>query len=188
MVIVAVSGVGGTGKTTAAKLLVKALNKKIKSRKQKYKLVALNTLASRTKAYIGYDKARKSKIVSITKLRKEVKKLAKKYENIVMEGHFAHAFPADMVIVLRCNPRVLERRLRRKYKWPTKVTENVEAEMISLITEEALPLHRPGTIFEVDTTKSTAKKTAKTIEKVIKNEGDVRRKHIVGKIDWLARR
>jgi len=188
MVIVAISGVGGTGKATAAKLLVKALNKKIKSRKQKYKLVDLNRLAGRTKAYTEYDKARKSKIVSITKLKKEVKKLAKKYENIVMEGHFAHVFHADIVVILRCEPRTLERRLRKKYKWPTKITENVEAEMINLITEEALPLNKLGTIFEVDTTRKTAKQTEKTIEKIIKNEGDVRRKHIVGKIDWLARR
>lgn len=186
MVVVAISGVGGTGKTSVAELIVRILNKKIKPRKEKYKLVVLNKLAERTKAYVGYDKARKSKIVSVKKLKAAVKKLIKRYENIVLEGHFAHVFDADIVIILRCEPTVLERRLRRKYKWPTKITENVEAEMISLITEEALPLHKPGTIFEIDTTKRTAAQTAKIIERVVRNKGGERSKHIVGKIDWLT--
>lgn len=185
MVVVSISGVGGTGKTNVAEALVKALNKKVKSRKQKYKLVVLNKLAERLKAYSGFDKKRQSKIVKISMLRKEVKKLTKQHENVVLEGLFAHMFPADIVVILRCEPKVLEQRLRKKYKWPTKISENVEAEMISLITEEALPLHSPGTVFEVDTTKRTAKQTAEIIEKIIKNEGDERAKHIAGRIDWL---
>lgn len=135
MVVVAISGVSGTGKTNVAEILVKNMNKKIKPRGQKYKLVVLNKLAERVKAYSGYDKSRQSKIVNMGKLKAEVKKLAKRYENMVLEGHFAHVFPADIVVILRCEPKVLERRLRKKYKWPTKITENVEAEMISLITD-----------------------------------------------------
>lgn len=187
MTVVAISGVGGTGKTSVAEALVKALNKKIKPRKQKYKLIVLNKLAERIKAYSGYDKARKSKIVKISKLKKEMKKLAKQHGNIILEGHFAHEFPTDIVVILRCEPRVLEQRLRKKYKWPTKITENVEAEMISLITEEALPLHKPGIVFEIDTTKKPAKQTARIIEKIINREGDECAKYIVGKIDWLGK-
>jgi adenylate kinase len=183
--IVAISGTGGTGKTIVAELLVKALNKKIKSRKQKYKLVVLNKLAEKKKAYSGFDKVRRAKIVKMGELKKEVKRLSKQYENLILEGHFAHMFPADVVVVLRCEPTKLERRLRKKYKWPTKITENMEAEMIGLITDEALPLHAPGTIFEIDTTKRTSKQTSKTIEKIVKNEDDMRMKHMAGKIDWL---
>jgi adenylate kinase len=183
--LVAISGVGGTGKTSVAELLVKALNKKIKSRKQKYKLIVLNKLAEKKKAYIGFDEARRAKIVKMGELKKEVKLLTKQHTNMVLEGHFSHMFHADIVIVLRCKPTVLERRLRKKYKWPTKITENVEAEMIGLITDEALPLHAPGSIFEIDTTKRTARQTAKTIEKIVKNEGYARVKQMAGKIDWL---
>ena len=185
--IVSISGVGGTGKSNVAEMLVKTLNKKIKQRKQKYKLVVLNKLAERIKAYSGYDKARKSKIVKMGKLKKEMKKLAKKHENIILEGHFAHEFPADVVVILRCEPRALEKRLRKKYKWPTKITENVEAEMISVITEETLLLHKPGTVFEIDTTRETAKQTARIIEKIINNKAAERAKYRAGKIDWLRK-
>lgn len=187
MVFVAISGASGTGKTCVAKILVKNLNKGVKLSVQKYKLIVLNELAERTKAYVGFDKARQSKIVSVRRLKAEVKKLSKRHENVVLEGHFAHLFDADIVIILRCEPAVLERRLRRKYKWPTKIRENVEAEMIGLITEEALPLHKPGTIFEIDTMERTAAQTAKIIERIVRNEDNERAKHIAGKIDWLTK-
>ena len=182
--IISISGVGGSGKTAVSKELVKLLNEKIKRRAEKFKLIPLNKLAKEKNAYIGYDKRRRSSIVGMGKLRKELVCVKKKHHNIVMEGLFAHFLKADIVIILRCNPDVLERRLRKKYKWPTKITENVEAEMISLITEETLPLHLPGTIFEVNTTKKTAKNTANTIEKIISNENE-RMKYVAGKIDWL---
>lgn len=182
--IVAISGTGGTGKTAAAKETVKILNAKTKA-SEKYKLVALNALASRKKAYKGYDKERKSKIVDVRKLKAEVSKLAKSHKNIVIEGLFAHEFEADIVIVLRCEPKALERRLKKKYSWPTKITENVEAEMMGMITEEALPLCRPGTLFEIDTTKKTAAQTARTIERIVGGEEKARFEHAAGKINWL---
>ncbi len=183
--IVSISGVGGTGKTSVAKLFVKNLNKKIKPRKEKYKLVELNKLAGKKDLYIGFDKARQSKIVKMGALKKEVNALRKKHENLLIEGLYAHFFDSDILIVLRCNPKVLEKRLKKKYKWPTKITENIEAEMINLITEESLPLHKPGSVFDVDTTGKTAKQTADIVKKIINNEGDERRKHIAGQIDWL---
>lgn len=180
--IVSISGVGGSGKTAVSEELVKRLNKKIKTRKEKYKLIPLNNLAKKTKAYSGYDEKRKSKIVKLGKLKTEFKKLAKKHENVIIEGHFAHFFKADITIILRCNPTVLERRLKKKYDWPTKITENIEAEMINLITDESIPIHKLGTVFEIDTSKKTKIQTAKVIEDIIEGKG---MKYSAGKIDWL---
>lgn len=172
MTIVAISGVGGTGKTASAELL---------SKKLKWKLVKLNDLAEKIDAYIGYDEKRKSKIVSVSKLKKEVKKMAKKHDNLIIEGLYAHEFPADFVIVLRCNPKVLEKRLKKKYKWKTKIIENKEAEMIGLITQEALDFHPAKEVYEVDTTKNTVAKTVSLVEKVL--EGKY---HKSERIDWLG--
>jgi len=169
--IISISGVGGTGKTSAAKLLAKKL---------KYKLIELNKLAKKSKAYIGYDKKRKSYIVSVYKLKKEVKKLNKKYPNIILDGLIAHEFPSDFVIVLRCKPKVLEKRLKKKYKWPTKITENLEAETINLIGEEAMEYNE--NVYEIDTTNKTVRQTVKIIEKILAGKGE---KYRAGKIDWL---
>lgn len=169
--IIAISGVGATGKTTTAKLLAKEL---------KYKLVRLDRLAKRKKFITGYDKNRKSYIVSISKLKREVKKIAEKNPNLVLESLYAHEFPADFVFVLRCHPKVLEKRLEKKYNWPTKIVENKEAEMIGLITQEALDFNK--NVFEIDTTKKTPHQTVKSIKEIL---GGKKSKYVAGEIDWL---
>jgi len=181
MVVVAITGGGGTGKTTTAKLLAK---------ESKYELIILNDLAEKLRAYVGYDRKRRSKIVDMKKLKSAVKKLAKEAKrakkNLIIEGLFAHEFPADIVIVLRCNPKILERRLKKKYKWPTKIRENVEAEMIGLITDEAL--EKNNRVYEIDTTKSTVRQTAMRAKEILAGRGErykVRKN--TEKIDWLSK-
>lgn len=169
--IIVISGVGATGKTTTAKLLAKEL---------KYKLIRLDRLTKKKKFVIGYDKKRKSYIVSVSKLKREIKKISEKNPNLVFESLYAHEFPADFVFVLRCHPKVLERRLKRKYSWPTKIIENKEAEMIGLITQEALEFNK--NVFEIDTTKKTPKQTIKSMKEILAGK---KSKYEVGKIDWL---
>lgn len=177
MVVVAVTGVGGTGKTTTAKLLAKEL---------KYELVVLNDLAEKLKAYVGYDRKRRSKIVNMKKLKVAVKKLAKKRKNLIIEGLFAHEFPADIVIVLRCNPKKLERRLKKKHKWETKIRENVEAEMIGIITDEALEKNKK--VYEIDTTKNTVRQTTMMEKRILEGKGEKYRVLLsTRKIDWLKK-
>ena len=183
--LVAISGVPGTGKTKVSKELAVRLNKKIKNRKEKYKLVELNKLAEAKNAFLGYDRRRRSKIIELKKLKKEIKELGKKHNNLIIEGLFSHFFDSDILIVLRCNPTTLEKRLKKKYKWQTKIDENVEAELIGVVTEESLHIHKPGTIFEVDTTGKTVKQTAKILQSIIE-DGEKRIVYAAGKIDWLG--
>ena len=188
LTIVAVSGVGGTGKTAAARGAVKKLNEKAK-KGEKYELVELNILASQLKAFKSYDATRKSNIVNMEKLEAELNKLKKQHKNMIFEGLFAHEYSADIVIVLRCDPTELERRLKRKYRWHTKITENVEAEMMGIITTEALAKHKSKSktkskVFEIDTSKKKTEQTADIIIEIIKNRPD---KYKAGSINWLNR-
>jgi adenylate kinase len=168
--IVAISGVGGTGKTAAAKILAKRI---------KWKLVRPDEIAKKRKLYLGYDKKRKSWIVNLEKLKKEIIKSEKENENIIIESLYSHFLPADLIIVLRTKPDVLLRRLKKKYKWKTKITENYEAELIGLITSE-IPKNKEA--YEIDTTNATPQQTAKKIENIIKGK---RTKYKIGKIEWL---
>jgi len=183
--LLAISGTPGTGKTSVAELLVKSLNAGVKKASEKYKLVKLNALVRKAGAQVGYDDKRHSKIVGVTKLRAAVKALAAKHANIVMEGHFAHMLPADLLVILRCEPKALEARLKEKYDWPTKVTENAEAELMGVITEESLPMHKIGSVFEVDTTERTAEQTAAVVRRILEGDEQARAENAVGSVDWM---
>jgi adenylate kinase len=179
MMIVAVTGVGGVGKTTVTKILQKKLQ---------WMIVRPDELAKKKNLYLGYDKERKSWVVDLPKLKKEVKKIAKKENNLIIESLYSHFFDADMVAVLRCEPKVLEKRLRKKYSWQTKIVENKEAEMIGIITQEAVEKHGRKKVFEFDTTRVSPAQTAKQIMQVLKgSRSRYKLKYRVGRIDWLAK-
>jgi len=169
--IVAISGVAATGKTETAKTLAKRM---------KWKLVRPDDIARKKNLYVGYDKERKSKIVNLEKLRKEIKNAEKKNKNIIVESLYAHFLPSDIIIILRTKPEVLLKRLKKKYSWRTKITENYEAELIGLITAEAM--ERSKKVYEVDTTNATPSETAHIITKIIEGTNN---KYKAGKIQWL---
>ncbi len=164
--IIAITGVSCTGKTETAKVLAKRIG---------WKLVRPDNVAKKKKLYLGYDKKRKSRIVDLKKLKKEIKKSEKKNKNIIIESLYSHFLPADMIFILRCNPKVLLKRLKKKYTWQTKINENYEAEMIGIIPSEI----KKKRAYEIDTTYSTPLQTAKAIEKIIAGNGNSR------KIQWL---
>jgi len=169
--IVAITGIAATGKTESARILAKRM---------KWKLVRPDDIAKRKKLYLGYDKERKSWIVDLKKLKKEIRKAEKENKNIIIESLYSHFLPADLIIVLRTRPEILLKRLKKKYDWQTKITENYEAELIGLITAEAVEMHKK--VYEIDTSKSSAMKTAKTMEKIIRGKT---KNYRAGKIQWL---
>ncbi len=168
--IIALSGTPGCGKTSVAKIL-----------KKKFAVIDLNRLVVRKKLYAGYDKKRKTWIADIDKVEKFIKNEIKKYgkKAVLIDSHLSHLLPAsiiDIVIVLRCDPKELEKRLKKK-KWSNeKIRENVEAEIIGLISWEAKQRHK--NVFEIDTTGRTAEQVA---QKLLKGLISNNKKHI----EWL---
>ena len=96
-----------------------------------------------------------------------------------LKGHYAHRIPANLIVVLRCHPEELWRRLAAR-GWPLdKIRENVEAEAIDVILQEAAERGPP--VFEVDTTAKTAEATAEEVLDVL--QGRVAG-HEPGRLDW----
>ena len=69
-----------------------------------------------------------------------------------VEGHFAHLLPCDRIIVLRCRPDELKKRLEQRKYSASKVMENADAEALDDCLIETVDLHDAGNIFELDTT------------------------------------
>lgn len=97
-----------------------------------------------------------------------------------VEGHIAHLLPCDRVVVLRCRPDELKKRLaQRKYK-KSKIRENAEAEALDVCLIETVEEFEPSQILELDTTSHDAGSCADKIEGFYKGEIPAD----FGHIDW----
>ena len=97
-----------------------------------------------------------------------------------VEGSLAHYLPCDKLIILRCRPDVLLKRLQpRKYS-ESKTNENVDAEALDVILIEAVELLDAEKIFEIDTTNTDIEKTADLIQAFAEDKLPA----AFGSIDW----
>jgi len=97
-----------------------------------------------------------------------------------IEGHLAHLLPCDLVIILRCRPDILKSRLLKRGYHEKKIRENVEAEALDVILVEALEIHPPGNILEIDTTNAAIPVCVEYTEQFIRKEIP----SSYGKNDW----
>ena len=177
IMIIAISGTPGVGKTSVAKGLKRIISANF---------ISLHSILVRKKINYGYDAERKTRIVSIKDLKKAIKKLIKKDKINIIEGHLAHLLDADLIIILRCMPDVLEKRMKKKRWSKNKITENLHSEILDSITIEALENNKRNKVLEIDTTGKTASETAKIIKKILNNYSH-QKKYAAGMIDWSER-
>jgi adenylate kinase len=149
--IVSISGTPGTGKTAVGRALAKRLG---------WRLLELNKLAEEKQLYCGYDRERDIPIVDIGKIWKAIQERLKKDKNLIFESHYAHDFPADLRVVLRCGISELRKRLEKKGWGKKKIEENVQAEIFGICAEEA---RERGPAVEIDT---AGKKPSETAEEI----------------------
>jgi len=168
---IAISGTPCTGKTEVSKLLSKKLN---------YQLISINEFAEELDAFVGYDKKMESRILDLDKLKKEMKK---NKGDFILEGHTSHLFPMDLVIVLRCNPEILKKRLEKRYpNNKLKVQENLEVEILGVITSEAVANNKK--VYEIDTSNKSVEKSVDDVSNILKGKT---KSFQVGKISWLEK-
>ena len=172
---VALSGTPGTGKTSVAMAL----------KKKDYTIVQLHLYAQETHCIAGIDKKRGSQLIDIEKLNKSIQKNFAADALVFFEGHIAHLLKTmEKVIILRCHPKELKKRLMKK-KWKAKkIKENTEAEIIDIILCEAVEHHPSENIFEIDTTKKTVEEIATSIIQIGKKKFQPTKTYSIGQIDW----
>jgi len=163
---VAVTGTPGTGKSSACEQLAK----------RGYAIVDLDDVARREGLIVGRDEPRGTDEVDADALRERLRIPAKM---AFLKGHYSHLMDVNIAIVLRCRPSVLRTRLEARGWPPEKVRENVEAEAIDVITQEAVG--RLPFVFEIDTTDATPEQTAQAILDVLQGRTEG---HEPGAIDW----
>lgn len=98
----------------------------------------------------------------------------------VLVGHLSHLLPVHDVLLLRCRPSELARRLRARGLAERWVEENREAELLDVVLHEALRLRRR--VFELDTTDLSPREVALWADRALRGKVPAGG----GKVDWLA--
>ncbi|RLF29867.1 MAG: NMP kinase [Thermoplasmata archaeon] len=176
--LVAVTGTPGTGKSILCDYL----------EKKGYTILRLNEIALNNNFISGFDKKRNCYIIDVDKLSKYIKDKYKDYKGIIfLDGHFSHLLEnLDKIIILRTKPVELKKRLLKK-KWKKeKIRENLEAEILDIITLEALEKHSINKIYEIDTTREEIQKLGKITLNIIHGRFKNDKTYAVGNINWLT--
>jgi adenylate kinase len=158
-----ITGTPGTGKSMIGEELSR----------RGYTVVHLTTTVG---PYVtGEDEERDAQIIDTDRWAAEFVPV-----NGFVEGHIAHLLPCDKVVVLRCRPDELRKRLAQRKYPEKKIRENAEAEALDVCLIETVEEFDLPQILELDTTGHEAGYCADQIEGFYKNEipGDY------GHIDW----
>ena len=166
--IVAITGTPGTGKSSACDVLTK----------RGYVVVDLDEIARREGLIVGRDEKRDTDEVDVDALRQGLRIPAKVS---FLKSHYSHRMDVNLAVVLRCRPSVLRARLEARGWPPEKVRENVEAEAIDVILQEAVA--RLPFVFEVDTTNATPEETVEAILAILRGKT---KGHEPGSVDWAS--
>ncbi|MEA1993203.1 MAG: adenylate kinase family protein [Euryarchaeota archaeon] len=133
---VAITGTPDTGKTTIAKKVAERLG---------YRCINLGEFAEEHDLVVERDGERDTKIVD----EKNLKGLLKNMNNVVLDDHYAELLDPDITFVLRCPPKILKKRLLKKFN-PEKVRENLLAEMLDSCLISAAERNDRTTVFEIE--------------------------------------
>ena len=185
MKIIIISGTPGCGKTSIANELSKLIDARI---------LSLNKLAVSDDFSFEYDKERKTYIVDfkifLPYILKKIKILQKKdIKFLIVESHFSDIIPnkfIDYIFILRCDPDELAKRLKRKNFSLSKITENVQSEILGNCVNYLIQKKIKSPIYEIDTTNLNIESVTKTINDIIFAKVDVK-SYYLGKIDWLKK-
>jgi len=173
--LIALTGTPGTGKTSISNIL----------HENGFEIVDINKVAADEDCFIGNDEERNSKIVDVDKLNGHIKENYKGKDIVFIEGHLSHLLKSvDKVIVLRCHPDELRKRLSQKGWKKEKIKENIEAEILDIILCETAYSHPEKNAIEIDTTDMNIIDVAALIMEIIKNKFEHMKKHNIGNIDW----
>jgi adenylate kinase len=156
---VALTGTPGTGKTTASEALEPEIDLDV---------VHLNEVIREADLATGTDPERDSLVADLD----AVEAWLGDRDDVLIESHLSHQLPVDRVVVLRCHPEELERRLRDRGESAAKATENAESEALDVILAEAVEVHGFDAVYEIDATERSPDAVAEAVERAITGERD----------------
>ncbi len=150
-----ITGTPGTGKSVVARRLAAAL---------KLELVDIKAIA-RKEGLVS-----RSGEVDPARLSRKLAFL-RRMDGFVAEGHLAceMKLPADAIVVLRCDPSVLRRRLSKRGYGAEKISENLLSEMLDYCPQRVVAVYKKAPL-ELDTSRRSAAASAAEIIRALRHK------------------
>jgi adenylate kinase len=172
-----ITGTPGTGKTTVSRLLATEL---------RACYVNPKNLLRRKSIDYAYDEKRRTRTVSLARLRKALyERTSRADHGLVIDSHIAPEIGVVpklvRAIVLRCDPVVLQRRIERKRWSKSKISENLQAEILDICLWDAVQNYGWEKIVEIDTTEKTPSQVLQLIMREIQKKRIQRQP----RVNWL---
>ena len=148
--IIILTGTPGTGKTSLSELVCKELG---------CKLFKTNKFIVDNEFFDEWDEDRDTPIINYEKIKEFFLNFINQLpENakVIVEGHyfdFIHRKLVNKIIILRSYPSILKDRLENRGYTPSKIDENVQAEILGNIMGLILENYDNVPLFQVDTSK-----------------------------------
>lgn len=177
MKIIGVSGVPGTGKT----LLARALSDYLE-----IPAINLSEYAINSMLVVGYDSSIQSYIVDEEKLRQSILELYLSRGPMIIDSHYVEILPREIleiVFVLRRAPDELIDVLLSRGWSGRKIAENVEAELLSICTINAVEELGDDLVIEIDVTGRSVDDVAREAIDILFGSKSAYYGH---RIDWLS--
>jgi adenylate kinase len=177
--VVVITGTPCVGKTEVSEIL---------RRQYGLNVIHAGEVVAEERLYSDYDASRDTYIVDLRRAARRISRLVQdSSSDVVVEGHYAETLVSrkyhPMVVVLRCDPEILEDRMRRKGYSTPKIKENVLSEILDSCLIESLRRQGKKRIAEIDTTDKSPSEVAKLIIDVMEGESSVG----FGGVNWLER-
>lgn len=179
MGFILVTGTPGVGKTVFSQGLACRLHAKY---------VDLNDLVRNERIVLPEGAEDGSVTVDLPALRRRVQRFWLKSceEPIILDGHLSHLIASPsrvrIVFVLRCDPRILLKRLERRGYSREKLRENLLAEMLDVCLVESLERFGEEKVCEINASQAGVDECVKLALSVLSREV----KPAVRVVDWIA--
>jgi len=154
-----ITGTPGTGKSSHAQALVDQL--------PDLKLMSINDVAKERGCVTGFDEERKSHIVDEDKVYDAIEDELEK-GGLIIDWHVCDIFPErliDLVVVLRADNTILYDRLKKRDYSDTKIDENIDAEIMQVILEEARESYAEEIVIELQS--NTVEEMDENVDRIV---------------------
>ncbi|MEM0378066.1 MAG: adenylate kinase family protein [Thermosphaera sp.] len=163
-----IAGVPGTGKSTIASKLAEAL---------KTISIDLSRFAIENNLILSYDEFRRTFIIDEDRVSMKVREVVEGSSNyIVLDTHYPEIIDpgiVEKVVVLRLHPLELEKRLSERGWSREKINENVMAEILGIVSVNAVEAFGEDKVYEVDASGKSVDEVLATVMEIVNNTGKI---------------